>query len=897
MPESTTEAELAELAITVYIEELVTDKRVLYVGDPQSRGPDRLARIARSVDLVSPRARARGTRRGSRVRSRRWPGADDDGRWDVVIVPDVSAAGLSEESQIDQVGAWLAEGGVLVAGTAGTERGLTYEALFDLLQVNFDSVRMIGQAPFRGFSLVDFAPPGDLGVTFDGSLLEGAGEQAQRFVALCGDDDVVLDAYAVVQIPSSAPEPRAPHQARGRQDAASDQGRVSQLNERVREQQDALDAANVHAEELERELDALRSSARRAESELSEASRRAEAASRAQRAAETARDALEGRLREQREAAQSERPARAVPSADADASRVEYARLEGRLSESGHQLTELQSELERRAILVRDLIEELADARAERLEQGTVPAAPPVSDKPPGLMSTLNGSADDLQAAMRQQVSEATERAVVAEADKASLEFLLDELRGELAVSEQARAQDIEELRRLEAALRGTVRGLNARLAEVTELHQQAQASLALSEDDAEAAAERTIALERELAESREQLELLLSRESARRSAQEQAATLPPASADGAGAEAFVARERELLEALSRCEEEARRSASEAEERVAGLRQGYEARIAEIVAELDTLGGESARVLVQNGELKAKLGAMERADAQQRGELMGTKLRLADREEAVAALVAKVEAEAEAEVPMPSAPTAVEVETLRGELARVREDAEALRAELADADAADASAVDADPDAGPVIEARDAMIARLQRELAHAQDRYRALESDLSESSAALERHRERVESARVEGAVEVEQSVRELEELTSRLEQSEAERRSAHDALASAKEILSGLVAGLSEVSAEPGAGAGAGELRSLRERIGRLDAQAADREVIMRSLTAQLQERDDRIRALETFDPTDEDDPQALRARTLELEERAARLAEELENERSARRRLEDA
>jgi len=910
MTESTTEAELAELAITVYIEELATDKRVLYVGDAQSRGPEQLAKVARSVDLVSPRARTRGTRRGSRVRSRRWPGKDDDTRWDVVVVPDVDAAGLSEERQIDQVSAWLADGGVLVAATAGTERGLSYEGLFDLLQVNFDSVRMVGQAPFRGFSLVDFAPPGDLGVTFDGSLLDGAGEQAQRFLALCGDDDVVLDAYAVVQIPSStssaAPAPKTPR------DTASQDGRVSQLNERVREQQDALDAANVHAEELERELDSLRGSLTSAKSDTAAAVRRAEQASKSLAELEAARRSLQGKLKEQREAAQKRS---AAPSSSGGASEAEYTRLEARLRESGQQLTELQSELARRGVLVRDLIEELAEASALSAD-GPVSVAPEsagpeaVDAEAPGLMSTLAWSQDELQTALQEQVAASADRAVAAEADKAALEFTLDEVRSELALAEEKR----EEERRLEAALRGTVRGLNARLAEVTELYQQAQARLALAVDDGHSASEHNKQMERNLAEAREQLEIQLSRANAERTARAQAVTVPPDETSSEIAElmaGFAAREGELMGALSRCRNEAadfaleaRRSAtasdlakqavSEVEERVLGLRQGYEVRIAEIVAELDGIGAEAERAWVQNGELKAKLSAMEQTDAQQKGELMGTKLRLADREEAVSALVAQASTATPQE-----APSSAELDALRTELTTVREEAESLRGQLAEAAESsddDPSEGQSDASSGSGVAARDAMIGRLQSELAQATDRYRSLESDLSQNAAALAKQREKVEAARVEGAVEAEQSVRELEELTARLEQSESERAGAHTALGAAKAILSGLVKGLPAGAADGAPGTKNDDVRSLRERVGHLDAQAADREVIMRSLTAQLQERDDRIRALERFDVSDEESADVLRARALELEERTARLTEELENERAARRRLEE-
>ncbi len=198
MSKHASEGDFAELALTVYVEELVAHKRVLFVGDPSSPAPERLAGSARSVDVVSARSRVRGTRRGGRVASRRWPGAEDEGRWEVVIVPDVGAAGLADPDRVAELARWVARGGVVVAGSPDRElaggNALGYEQLFDLLHGTFEHVRMLGQAPFVGFSVVDFAPPGELEVTFDGSILEGAGERAERYYALCGDRDVVLDA-------------------------------------------------------------------------------------------------------------------------------------------------------------------------------------------------------------------------------------------------------------------------------------------------------------------------------------------------------------------------------------------------------------------------------------------------------------------------------------------------------------------------------------------------------------------------------------------------------------------------------------------------------------------------------------------------------------------------------
>lgn len=922
MPDHLTESQLAELTVAVYIEELTTDRRVLYVGDPESRGPERLAKVARSVDLVSPRGRVRGTRRGGRVRTRRWPNEDDGGRWDVVVVPDVSWAGLADDGRIEQVGAWLASGGVLVVGTRDPNggKGLGYEAFYELLQDAFDSVRMIGQAPFRGFSLVDFAPPGELEVTFDGSLLEGAGESAERYLALCSSDDVVLDAYAIVQIPSSAM--RAISEAGAPRATAEPSSSTVELEGRLREQQDALDAANVHAEGLERELEDARAALARAKSAseraAADASERAEAD-----ASEAVRDALRDEV-SALEAKLAEVPAHEPAEESYD---PEYARLESALRDSGLELTAARAELERRAILVRDIVEELAEASCAP----AIPVAAELSAS--SVDATLDPSPDQLQRALQEQMRLAAARGVAAEAERAELQFELDEVRSAQAAAEQTREHDIEQIRRIEAALRGTVRGLNARLAEIIELYQLTQARLVLTEDDRTVARARAKELERDVVETSERLEFEIARASTRERAEALAHTLPPARASGDDA-TLAAREGKLMGALMRCQEQvtlvalqkrqagmevelAKEALLEAEERVEGMRYGYETRVVELVAELERTEGEAERALAQAGELLAKVDGLERTDARLRGELMGTQLRLADREEAVGALLKHMSARAGGEtvgdVPhveptgssrvvvvgrgseVPSAAVDGAAE-LHEEVVRLRTEAEALRAQLEE----DATGNGGRPDPRAMLGVRDAMIARLQTELAHAAETTCRLEAELESKATALSDRRTGEADAKVVAKVEEEEELRELEELTDRLEGSERERKGAHEALEAAREILRGLLEELPEGSSEIDLGAlptGAVDGARFSERLARLDVEAADREVLLRSMTAQLQERDDRIRALERWgDATDESDPDTLKVSLLELEERVARLRDELENERRARRRLEE-
>ena len=209
IPESAREH--ADLALAVYVEELAARRRVLFVGDAASAVPERLSSVARSVEVVSPRTRARGTRRGGRILPRPWPSAQDARSWDLVLVPNLLWAGPPAPERIAEMSEWLTARGVLVVGAEEREDGIGYEGLYNLLSRRFEQVRMLGQAPFAGWTVVDFAPQTrELEVTFDGSLLGGSGEEPARFLAICASREVVLDPYAVIQVPSSTQrEPRA----------------------------------------------------------------------------------------------------------------------------------------------------------------------------------------------------------------------------------------------------------------------------------------------------------------------------------------------------------------------------------------------------------------------------------------------------------------------------------------------------------------------------------------------------------------------------------------------------------------------------------------------------------------------------------------------------------------
>ena len=80
------------------------------------------------------------------------------------------------------------------------ERG--YYELYELLSGAFAHVKMIGQSPFVGSSLVEFAPenPDELAMSMDDSLMEES-EDATTFLALCGERPAPSLDFNLVQLP------------------------------------------------------------------------------------------------------------------------------------------------------------------------------------------------------------------------------------------------------------------------------------------------------------------------------------------------------------------------------------------------------------------------------------------------------------------------------------------------------------------------------------------------------------------------------------------------------------------------------------------------------------------------------------------------------------------------
>ncbi|WP_437966051.1 hypothetical protein WMF04_41535 [Sorangium sp. So ce260] len=317
------------LVLSAYLEPLVRGRRVAVLGDATIGLADRLLqRGARLVHAYDPDA-ARVAEKLARSASTRQPHPSfavfdgdlgvRDGAFDTLVIPDLSI--FSDPAEILRRARRLtaASGAAVIASPnpdvargllpAGARRGAApgYYALYDLVALQFKQVRMVGQAPFVGYTVAEFAPKGEPEVSVDTSILDGS-EEPEWFIAVAGERLPRLDAFAVIELPfagfpvaTAGASTEALTEAEGRAERLG--GELAEL--RTRHQRDREDAG-ARAEsavataarlaEVEAELDARAARLREVEARAGDTHVRAE------RLAHQIRD-MEEELRSQRDRA------------------------------------------------------------------------------------------------------------------------------------------------------------------------------------------------------------------------------------------------------------------------------------------------------------------------------------------------------------------------------------------------------------------------------------------------------------------------------------------------------------------------------------------------------------------------------------------------------------------
>ncbi|WP_437315294.1 hypothetical protein [Sorangium sp. So ce385] len=254
------------LVLSAYLEPLVRGRRVAVLGDATIGLADRLLqRGARLVHAYDPDA-ARVAEKLARSAPGRQPHPSfavfdgdlgvRDGAFDTLVIPDLSI--FADPAEILRRARRLtaASGTAIIASPnpdvargllpAGARRGAApgYYALYDLVALQFKQVRMVGQAPFVGYTVAEFAPKGEPEVSVDTSILDGS-EEPEWFIAVAGERLPRLDAFAVIELPfadfpvaAAGPSAEALTEAEGRAERLG--GELAAL--RTRHQRDREDA-------------------------------------------------------------------------------------------------------------------------------------------------------------------------------------------------------------------------------------------------------------------------------------------------------------------------------------------------------------------------------------------------------------------------------------------------------------------------------------------------------------------------------------------------------------------------------------------------------------------------------------------------------------------------------
>jgi chromosome segregation ATPase/SAM-dependent methyltransferase len=596
-------------------EPLVRGRRVALLGNVLSglaqELAERGARVAHGYDPDPGRAAEAATREAARAERNHKVvlgalGPDlgvRDGAFDVVIVPDLT---LFREplAELARARRLLAAGGVAIVASPNGEisRSLlpraaaesapaSYYELFDMLMLQWEQVRMLGQAPFVGYALVDFAPEGEPEVTVDTSLLASP-EEPEWFVAVASDRAPSVEAFSLVELPLGEVL------AGMRQPTPSDEDRL------------ALAEARARLTLLGAELEALREKARKAERDAE------------QRGSEVQR--LSTRLAE----AQAAPPPRA-PRPEPDLSKT--------LQDTS---AELERQKERAGRLARQLEDERRDKqRMEAALRNQAPARPSEDD---ALRAQLAKAEAALEAAERRvgelelEVAETLRKQGAASRDEGAarvasgLELARSHERARVGEERAARAE--AQAKKLEEqAKAGEERAARAE-AQAKKLEEQAKAG--------EERAARAEAQAKKLEEQAKAGEERAARAEAQAKKLEEQAKAGEERAARAEAQA-----KKLEEQAKAGEERAARAEAQATGKVHALRERAseaEARVVELEEEVDNVLAQVAELETRLAEREARVAQLEGAsgvpEAEVTSELARLEAQLAERGRTIAQL-------------------------------------------------------------------------------------------------------------------------------------------------------------------------------------------------------------------------------------------------------------------
>lgn len=204
---------LERLVYYEYLSELLESRRVLEIGCGSGQGADFVAHLARRVVAVDTSSiHLNEIRRAvSRPNLEFMAGEPDrlqlDSHiFDVILVPEL-LRWITRGSFIPELRRLLVPGGIAIfsvpCGDVAERRGMNYNDFYEYLAQGFTHVQLIGEIPFHGSIMAEFAPQEDLAPQLDSSLVE-EDEPPVRYLAICSDQPLKSLGYGIIQIPGGA---------------------------------------------------------------------------------------------------------------------------------------------------------------------------------------------------------------------------------------------------------------------------------------------------------------------------------------------------------------------------------------------------------------------------------------------------------------------------------------------------------------------------------------------------------------------------------------------------------------------------------------------------------------------------------------------------------------------
>ncbi len=373
------------VALAAYAEPLASNRRVLVFGNALGAlAPQLMERGARSVHVCDPDtvrvAEATARNRSTQFSFSNLTDSDlsvRDGAFDLALIDDLGA--FNPLPLLRTAKRALGSRGVAVVAcpnpeaalpllSAPASRGrastsLDYYALYDAVAAEFEYVRMLGQTPFVGYAIADFSASGEPEPALDTSFVPGGAEEPDFFIALASNQEVRLDEFSVIQLPtrrllgsiqtSSESAPATPNEDVAL--AKAHEAEVVRLNQWIKELESRASTADERADHSETELEAERAKLEAERSQL-ETERRANATQKAQ---------YETELGAARNELATLRARIDKLSADASHKASEQARVANELAERNRQLTEQAEKVEQSSAT------ELAGFERQLSERGT----------------------------------------------------------------------------------------------------------------------------------------------------------------------------------------------------------------------------------------------------------------------------------------------------------------------------------------------------------------------------------------------------------------------------------------------------------------------------------------------------------------------------------------------